>query len=110
MADQQASEALYECPEFSVNEKGFGPCSVLQQFEDLPFGLFSPEDNLGMIVDITQPSIAAKHGGRFSGQFAHPIASSGDGDDGSFTVVDSTRTFNMHKTKSRKTWRGMAYV
>ena len=68
MSAQSASEALYECPEFSVNETGFGPCSVLRQFEDLPFGLFSPDDNLGMIVDITQPSIVAKHTSMFIGR------------------------------------------
>ena len=102
MSTQSASEALYECPEFSVNEAGFGPCSVLRQFEDLPFGLFSPDDNLGMIIDITQPSIVTKHTSMFIGHVPYHIAIAGDGEEGAFTVVDNTRSFNVHKPKSRR--------
>ena len=66
MSDQQASEAVYECPAFSLNANGWGPTTIPEQFEDLPFGLFNVDDNLGMIVDVTQPSIALKRGGLYS--------------------------------------------
>ena len=109
MSAQSASEALYECPEFSVNETSFGPCSVLRQFEDLPFGLFSPDDNLGMIVDITQPSIVAKHTSMLIGHNFYRIAIAGDGEEGAFTVVDNTRSYNAHKPKSRKLTSVVSY-
>lgn len=63
MSDQQASESLYDCPVFSINARGWGPCQLPEQFEDLPFSLFSRDDNLGMIVDVTQPSVVSRSGG-----------------------------------------------
>lgn len=63
MSDQQASESLYDCPAFSINARGWGPCQLPEQFEDLPFSLFSRDDNLGMIVDVTQPSVVSRGGG-----------------------------------------------
>lgn len=61
MENQSASEALYEFPALSVNQFGWGPSSIPDQFGDLPFSLFSRDDNLGMIVELTGPNFAQKH-------------------------------------------------
>ena len=53
MSDQPSEECLYGIPEFAVNPDGWGPCSIPAQFKDLPFELFSRDDKLGMIMDIT---------------------------------------------------------
>lgn len=62
MATQQASESLYECPDFSINETGWGPSTLPKEFEDLPFALFSRDDSLGTVVDVTHPSVAMRQG------------------------------------------------
>ena len=62
MATQQASESLYECPAFSINEESWGPNTLPKEFEDLPFSLFSRDDGLGAIVDVTHPSVAMRQG------------------------------------------------
>ena len=33
-----------------------------KEFEDLPFSLFSRDDGLGAIVDVTHPSVAMRQG------------------------------------------------
>ena len=63
MATQQASESLYECPDFSINEAGWGPNALPKEFEEFPFSLFSRDDALGAIVDVTHPSVAMRQGG-----------------------------------------------
>ena len=60
MSAQQTSESLYNCPAFSINAHGWGPCQLPEQFEDLPFSLFSRDDNLGMIIDVTQSSVVSR--------------------------------------------------
>lgn len=62
MATQQASESLYECPAFSINEESWGPNTLPKEFEDLPFSLFSRDDGLGAIVDVTHLSVAMRQG------------------------------------------------
>lgn len=61
MENQSASEALYEFPALSVNQFGWGPSSIPDQFGDLPFSLFSRDDNLGMIVELTGANFAQKN-------------------------------------------------
>ena len=56
MTDQPPSEALYEIPQFSVKEDGWGPCSLPEQYVGLPFNFFYRDENLGMAIDLLQVS------------------------------------------------------
>lgn len=56
------SEIPYELPKLSVNTDGWGPSSLPEQFEDLPFALFSRDDSLGMIADLSGLTNMSKNG------------------------------------------------
>ena len=60
--NQNMSEITYELPKLSVNTDGWGPSSLPEQFEDLPFALFSRDDSLGMIVELSGLSNMPKNG------------------------------------------------
>ena len=62
MENQASGEGLYEVPAFSVNEFGWGPSSIPEQFEEVPFSLFSRDDNLGIIVELTGLNSMSKGG------------------------------------------------
>lgn len=61
MENQSIDEGIYQLPTLAVNESGWGPSSIPEQFECLPFSLFSPDDNLGMIVELTGAGMS-RHG------------------------------------------------
>lgn len=60
MKNKSASEDLYEFPALSVNLSGWGPSCIPNQFRDLLFSLFSRDDNLGMIVELTGSNFTQK--------------------------------------------------
>lgn len=53
MAEQTPEQSVYGIPDFAFNSNGWGPCSIPEQFEDLPFKSFSRDDKLGMIIDVS---------------------------------------------------------
>ena len=52
MAEQTPEQSVYGIPNFAFNSNGWGPCSIPEQFQDLPLETFSRDDKLGMIIDI----------------------------------------------------------
>lgn len=56
------SESTYELPSFAVNENGWGPSTLPDDYKDLPYSFFSRDENLGMIMDLTQVSFAQNRG------------------------------------------------
>lgn len=65
MESQAPIEGVYEMPTFSVNEFGWGPSSVPEQFEEFPFAFFSRDDNLGTIGDLSALNSLSKSGKPF---------------------------------------------
>ena len=91
-------ECTYELPAFAVNENGWGPSTPLDSFNGLPYSFFSRDENLGMIVDLTQASFAQNRGcARFS--LLSFLASETELGDESFTTVDVSRSSSTRKTK-----------
>ncbi|KAM7454772.1 hypothetical protein BLSTO_04470 [Blastocystis sp. subtype 1] len=82
------SESTYELPSFAVNENGWGPSTLPDDYKDLPYSFFSRDENLGMIMDLTQVSFAQNRGSAESEQ-----------GDNAFTTIDVTRTNTNRKTK-----------
>ena len=56
------SESIYELPAFAVNENGWGPSTLPDDYKDLPYAFFSRDENLGMIMDLTQVSFSQNRG------------------------------------------------
>lgn len=56
MAEQTPEQSVYGIPDFAFNSNGWGPCSIPEQFQDLPLESFSRDDKLGMIIDINMLS------------------------------------------------------
>ena len=94
-------ESTYELPAFAVNENGWGPSTPLDSFNGLPYSSFSRDENLGMIVDLTQASFAQNRGcARFS--LLSLLAAEAALGDGFFTTVDVSRSGTTRKTKRAK--------
>ena len=66
-----ASESTYELPSFAVNENGWGPSTLPDDYKDLPYSFFSRDENLGMIMDLTQVSFAQNRGCPFLSLHSH---------------------------------------
>ena len=65
------SESIYELPTFAVNENGWGPSTVPDDYKDLPYSFFSRDENLGMIMDLTQVAFSQNRGCSFLSLYFH---------------------------------------
>merc|ERR1712137_1371559 len=83
------------------NSSGWGPVSVPEEFEGMPFLPFGKNDKLNRIADWTAPS----HQGRKQGDIQSAFSFSNE-DDGSFTLVDDT---NLQSKYSRTKRYGNQY-
>eukprot|EP00051_Salpingoeca_urceolata_P002529 m.50997 g.50997 ORF g.50997 m.50997 type:complete len:568 (+) comp12190_c0_seq2:178-1881(+) len=96
--------ASFKCPDVVNNPGGWGPCTLPEQFKDIPYQPFSKADRLGRAADFTNSAYMGRRD-RYASQFGAGgdiFAYYEENDESSFQLVDTSKA---PKTFRKKTWQ-----
>ncbi|GBM77848.1 Eukaryotic translation initiation factor 3 subunit D [Araneus ventricosus] len=99
MTESSSTESDYHfnIPNIQDNPTGWGPCSLPEQFQDMPYQQFSKNDRLGKVADWTGNTYQdRRYANKYQSQFGagSQYAYFHEEDETTFQLVDTTR---VHK-------------